>query len=295
MGTSYETLMVVGDVTEVVSVLTHLGVDAWVVPAAAGRVAVLPREGEHGAADVDGLAKSVSTQLRTSVLSHVVFDSDAVFITVYRGGYRVHEYVSDRAVVADRHSDQPGFPLGDVARPDGPGGADPGVFAPFGVGSVDLGRLGAALRGEFGTETKIFAEFQHRLIVKAMNLDPAGLTTAFRWARQEDLPGAVRVRPAGRAPRAAGRTSVKVAVVTALPMDADNVAAGQLLADATGGGPPVKKVTKPRFQSVRLPTLRPHASNQGSDQRGCRRDHRRRRPGCAVAHVHAAPDARSRR
>ncbi|MEU0559541.1 hypothetical protein [Dactylosporangium sp. NPDC006015] len=232
MGTSYETMMVVGEFAGVVSALTDLDADAWVVPAAAGRVAVLPREGEHGVADVDGLARSVSARLRTPVVSHVVVDSDAVLITVYRDGDRIHEYVSDRAALAGRYT-------GDGSETGVRfGGADPGVFAPFGVGSVDLDRLGVTLRGEFGTGTKVFAEFQHRLIVKAMNLDPAGLTTAFRWARQEDLPGAVRVKPVGRAPRAAaGRTSVRVALVTALPLDADDVAAGQLIADATGGGP----------------------------------------------------------
>ncbi|WP_432824442.1 hypothetical protein [Dactylosporangium sp. CA-092794] len=246
VGTSYENLMVVGDLADVVSALGALGADAWVVPAAAGRVAVLPREHEYNTADVDRLARSVSATLRTSVLSNIVFDSDVVFINVYRNGDRIHEYVSERAALVDWFIDDNGeakFRLGDVEYsadaeyPKGPGGADPDVFAPFGVGSVDLDRLGVTLRGEFGADERIFAEFLHRLIMKAMNLDPAGLTTSFRWARQDDLPGAVRVKPADRAPGVAdGWTLVKVVLVTGLPLDADLVAAGQILADTVARG-----------------------------------------------------------
>jgi hypothetical protein len=112
------------------------------------------------------------------------------------------------------------------------------VFAPLGVGQVDLDRLGATLRGEVGAGEPVFAEFQHGLIMKALNLDPAGLTTAFRWARPHDLPGAVRVKPTDRAPRGPeGWTSVKVALVAGLPPDADQVAVGQILADAVAGAP----------------------------------------------------------
>ncbi|GAB3852063.1 hypothetical protein ACFPIJ_53885 [Dactylosporangium cerinum] len=247
MGTSYQNLMVVGDLAAVVSALEGLGADAWVVPAAAGRVTVLPREDEYSYADADGLAQSLSATLRTSALSNVVFDSDVVSINVYRNGDLVHEYVSERAALVDwfiNDDGAPGFRLdgveypGDAEYPTGPGGADPDVFAPLGVGPVDLGRLGVTLRGEFGTSERIFAEFQHRLIMKAMNLDPAGLTTAFRWVRQEELLGAARVKPADQAPRVAeGWTLVKVALVTGLPLDADQVAAGQILADALAGGP----------------------------------------------------------
>ncbi|MDG6109886.1 hypothetical protein Daura_19265 [Dactylosporangium aurantiacum] len=227
-----------------VAALTGLGADAWVVRAAAGRVAVLPREEADGQADAEALAGALSATLRTPVLSSAVVDSDVVFMTVYRDGDRVHEYVSERAMLVDWFIDDdgaPGFRLGgveypaDAQYPTGPGGAEPGVFAPLGAGPVDLDRLRVTLRGEFGADGKVFAEFQHRLIVKALNLDPAGLTTGFRWVRQEDLPGAVRVRPAAPA-ATGGSTLVKVVLVTALPPDADPVAAGQLLADAAAGG-----------------------------------------------------------
>lgn len=247
MGTSYQNLMVVGDLADVVGALTDLGADAWALPAASGRVAVLPREDAYGYADADGLAGSVSAKLRTTAMSNVVFDSDVVFVNIYRNGNLVHEYVSEREMLVDwfiDENDEPGFRLGgveypaDAEYPKGPGGADPQLFAPLGVGTTDLDRLGATLRGDFGTDARVFAEFQHRLIITALNLDPAGLTTAFRWARPEDLPGAVRVKPADHAPRVPeGWASVKVALVVGLPPDADQVAVGRILADAVAMAP----------------------------------------------------------
>ncbi|MEV6925638.1 hypothetical protein AB0M46_14215 [Dactylosporangium sp. NPDC051485] len=247
MGTSYQNLMVVGDLADVVGALADLGADAWVLPAASGRAAVLPREGPHNHADADGLARAISATLHTAAMSNVVFDSDVVLINIYRNGNRVHEYVSEREMLVDwfiDENDEPKFRLGgveypaDAEYPKGPGGANPQIFAPLGVGPMDLDRLGATLRGDFGTDGQVFAEFQHRLIMKALNLDPTGLTTAFRWARPEDLPGAVRVKPADRAPRLpAGWTSVKVALVAGLPPDADQVAVGQFLADAVASAP----------------------------------------------------------
>src|SRR5262249_53123977 len=102
VGTSYQNLMVVGDLADVVGAMNDLGADAWVLPAAAvGRVAVLPRENEHNYADADELARAVSAKLRTDALSNVVFDSDVVLINVYRNGECVHEYVSEQAMLVD--------------------------------------------------------------------------------------------------------------------------------------------------------------------------------------------------
>ena len=93
------------------------------------------------------------------------------------------------------------FRIGDVEYPaDAPyprgRGADAAMLAPFGVDPVDLDRLSGALLGEIevGGATRLRAEVQHDAILGAMNLDPRGLTTAFRWARLDDLPGAVRVK-----------------------------------------------------------------------------------------------------
>jgi hypothetical protein len=74
-------------------------------------------------------------------------------------------------------------------------GADPAILAPFGVGRVDMRRLGEALRGD-GPEGALPAERRHRVILEALNLDPRGLTMAFRWAVSAGLPGAIRVRAA---------------------------------------------------------------------------------------------------
>jgi len=116
-----------------------------------------------------------------------------------------------------------------------PVGTDPGGLAPFGSGRVDHDRLRKALRAEFSGKGPVLAEFQHRLILKAMNLDPTGLTTAYRWA--SDLPDIVRT-PVRRGP---GPTDgdwqdVPVVVLTGLPLDTDLDDVAQALADAVAGG-----------------------------------------------------------
>jgi hypothetical protein len=111
------------------------------------------------------------------------------------------------------------------------------MFAPFGVGQVDLDRLAAALWGEFDGGAPLYAEFQHRLILKAMNLDPRGLTTALRWARLEDLPGSVRVREVRQRPDESHGQTITVVIETGLPLDADPLEAAQVIADAVVGGP----------------------------------------------------------
>jgi hypothetical protein len=157
-GTGYETVLLIGELPVLAGRLT---VDGWLVPVGPGRTAVLPRE-----PDVDEIARDAGVP----ALTNEVFDSGLILMRVYRDGRRRHEYVSDRAAWTD-----------------------PAMFGPFAVGPVNMSRLGAALRGEFFGRGPRFAEFQHRLILKALNLEPRPLTTAFRWARAEDLPGAVRI------------------------------------------------------------------------------------------------------
>lgn len=203
MGTSYQTLLVIDEPTRICAALAGIGVDAWVLPAAPGRVAVLPREDEYGYAHVDQLAASLTAPTGGEALTNVVFDSDVVLMNVYRAGRRVHEYVSDQAMLVDWFIDDDGesrFRMGGVEypasapTPSGPSGADPDALAPFGVDPIDLARLGAVLRGELSNEDeRLFAEQHHRSILLALNLDPSGLTTAFRWTGPGDLPGAVRV------------------------------------------------------------------------------------------------------
>jgi hypothetical protein len=199
MGTTYQTLLVVGELPQVRSAVAAAGGDGLVMPVGVGRTAVILREGEWGWADVDGIA----ARLGLPVLTHVVLDSDAVILTEYREGKRLHEYVSDQAVLVDWFVDDDGatkFRVGgveypeDAPSPKGPSGADPAVLAPFGTGNVDLERLGACLRGELGLGPFVMAEWQHRMILEALNLDPRCLMTAFRHAAHADLPGAVPIR-----------------------------------------------------------------------------------------------------
>jgi hypothetical protein len=88
----------------------------------------------------------------------------------------------------------------------------------FGVGQIDLDRLGTALRGEFDDGRRSRAEVQHEVIVQAMNLDPLGLTTAFRWARIDDLPGAIRIQKVS--PPDESQRTITVMIATGLPLDA---------------------------------------------------------------------------
>jgi hypothetical protein len=203
VGTSYQTLLVVAEPTRVRADLAAAAVDGFVVAAGDGRTAVMPREGAWDIADTNALAALVSHRFGYAALSNRVVDSDYVLLDVYRDGRMVHSYVSDQSMLVDWFIDHDGttkfrlngveYPA-DAPAPDGPLGADPAQLAPFGVGEVDLDRLGAALRGGNDTGEPVFAEAQHRAILTALNLDPRGLTTAFRH-EAADLPGAIRVLP----------------------------------------------------------------------------------------------------
>lgn len=215
MGSSYQTVLIAADLPTVRDALPDAG---FLLPAARGRTAFMPKEGDYDYADPMVLAERISVALRVPAVANDVYDSDVVTMTAFRDGRVVHRYES-----ADPDSDR------------GPVGTDARGLAPFGAGRVDLDRLGMALRGEFSGTGRVFAEFQHRLIVKAMNLDPTGLTTAYRWAG--DLPGVVRtpVRTE-RAAAAGGWQDVPVVVLTGLPLDADPDEVAQSLADAVAGG-----------------------------------------------------------
>lgn len=205
MGTSYQTLLVVAELADVRAGVAAVGADGLVMPAGAGRTAVMVREDEWQVAEVGKLAAQLSGAYGWAALTNVVHDSDVVIMSAYRGGRLVHQYVSDQAMLVDWFIDDDGttkFRIGDIEypadapTPTGPSGADPAALAPFGVGDVDLGRLGACLRGELPGQESMFAEQQHRMILEALNLDPRGLTTGFRHTPGVDLPGAQRVSPA---------------------------------------------------------------------------------------------------
>lgn len=242
MGTSYQTLLVIGEPAALRSAAYGLGLDCWLVSAGPQRSAILPREGDGDHVDVRRLAKLLSVKAGPA-LSNEVVDSDVVVMAAYQDGRLVHEYVSDQAMLVDWYIDDDGrsrFRLGgrtypaEAPAPRGPAGADPGALAPYGIAPVDVDRLGAALRGEFAGDGPVFAEFQNRLIFKALNLDPRPMTTAFRWADPADLPGAVRITPApatGTGP-AADEVTIDLVLITGLSRNADPIEAGQLVADA---------------------------------------------------------------
>jgi hypothetical protein len=250
MGTSYQTLVVVGAVTAVKDAFAEAGIDGLVLAAGPGRTAVIPREGQHDYVNPARLAELVSARAGFAALSNDVSDSDVVLMHAFRNGRMVHEYISDQAMLVDWFIDDDGttkFRMGgveypaDAPHPRGPRGADPAALAPFGVDPIDPGRLGAALRGEFDGTGRVYAEFQHRLILKAMNLDPRGLTTSFRWATPDELPGAARIldaRPAaGPGSTRPNEQRLTVMILTGLPLETDPLEAAQVIADAVAGGP----------------------------------------------------------
>jgi hypothetical protein len=205
MGTSYQTVLVVAGMEQTVAALESMGVEGVVMPASRDRTAVLPREGEYNYADAPGLARSIGAGFGIAALSQSLVDSDVLLMYAFRDGEMVHRYVSDQEMLVATSEDSDGTFVhkldGVVYRdwsaiPTGPVGADPRPLAPFGSGTVDHERLGAALRGKSGTEPQLPAEAIHGAILAALNLDPRGLTTAFRWIDRVDLPGAVRIERA---------------------------------------------------------------------------------------------------
>jgi hypothetical protein len=203
VGTSYQTLLVVAELAQTRQALEPTGVEAFLAPAGPGRTAVMPREGEADYADTSGLARFVSRRFGYPALTNVVADSDVVLMRVYRNGRRVHEYVSDTAMLVDWFIDEDGrtrfriddmeFPV-DATAPSGPSGADPAWLVDFGLGEVDPDHLGAVMRGDAIGERPMPAHDWHRQILDVLNLDPRGLTIAYREAqRGSAVAGAVRI------------------------------------------------------------------------------------------------------
>lgn len=107
------------------------------------------------------------------------------------------------------------------------------MLAHFGIDPVDLSRLGAALRGDLNTDAPVNADFQHTLVLKAMNLDPRSLTTAFRGPRAKTHPAPFR------SPRFATSSNPPPNRPSRVhpdrpALDADPMHAAQIIADAVG-------------------------------------------------------------
>lgn len=190
-------MLVAAGMDEVLAVIAAAGSVAALLPVADGRTAVIPMEGQHGYAETYDLAMAVSEALGCSVATFQVSDSDVLVAELFRGGEHVHEYVSDRSAFANVYEDSDGelkqelegvvYPA-DVRLPINPVGDDPAAFAPFAVGQPDLVGLATAL-----STKQLFAERQHWDIVAALNLDPSGLTVAYRHLDDVRLAGVLHV------------------------------------------------------------------------------------------------------
>jgi len=197
VGTSYETMLVAAGMDEVRAVIAAVGSVAALVPVEDGRTAVIPMEGQHGYAETYDLATAVSGALGCPVATFEVAHSDVLVAELFRSGEHVHEYVSDRSAFANVYEDSDGefkqeldgvvYPA-DVRLPVTPVGDDPTVFAPFAVGQPDLVGLATAL-----STKQLFAERQHWDILAALNLDPGGLTVAYRHLDDVGLAGVLHV------------------------------------------------------------------------------------------------------
>ncbi|MBQ1073085.1 hypothetical protein KBX06_07905 [Micromonospora sp. C31] len=207
MGTSYQTILALGGLAQIRTVLTDVGTEAYVTRVGERRWAVVPREEEEGGyAEVDDLAQLITLRTREPAVAFDVFDSSVMRATLHVDGREAHCYLSDGGWVTEYWDDDDneflaGFdgtlhPV-DAPPPPGPSGDDPAVFAPLGVGAVDPVALGAALRGEVpgDDEPRLFAECRHRAILDALRLDACPLTRPFRHAHLDHRPTPVHVRP----------------------------------------------------------------------------------------------------
>jgi hypothetical protein len=204
VGTSYETLLVAAEFEATLAAVRETSRAALVVPVAASRVAVVPRENASGVANLHSLAVRLSATLHRPVLATYVFDSDVVQCVVYRDGASVHRYVSDQAMLVQWFEDDDGqfkpmidgvvYPA-DHVLPSGALGAEPDAFVPFAVQPADPDRIGAALRGEVDHSDLPFlmAERQHREILAALGLPTAPLADGYRHLDPTDFPDAVVV------------------------------------------------------------------------------------------------------
>ncbi|WP_433386580.1 hypothetical protein [Micromonospora sp. KLBMP9576] len=207
MGTSYQTILASGELAQIQTVLTDVDTEAYVTAVGERRWAVVPREAEEsGYAEVDDLAQLITLRTGEPAVTFDVFDSSVMTATLHVDGHEAHRFLSDRGWVTEYWDDDDNevlagfdgtiYPV-DAPPPPGPSGDDPAVFAPLGVGAVDLVALGAALRGQVPPDDapRLFAECQHRAILDALRLDPCPLTRPFRHAHLDHLPAALHVRP----------------------------------------------------------------------------------------------------
>jgi hypothetical protein len=203
MGTSYEGLLVVGDLETVAGALAEGGVTAYVATAAPGRIAVVPKgDPRWNVADVATIAVLLSDEHGLPVLAHGMYDSDVLALWIYENGVVTHEYISEMAHVGSVEETEEGltrtvdgvtYALDHPNAPRGPRGAAPDKLAAFGVGMIDHVRLGELL---VSARDWVFANEMHAAIAQALNLDPGPLMIAYHWVERGDVRlDAVHVTP----------------------------------------------------------------------------------------------------
>lgn len=182
MGSSYQTVLATGELTDVRAAVAASGQQAVIIPAGPARWAVVPFQ-EDGYAETGDLARLLSRPAGAVAASFTVFDSDVMAIGLYRDGRNYHDYLSDQEYVTEAWDDddneiQVDF-LGreypeDAEPPAGPYGADPVPFTPLAVGEVDERALAAVLTGEY-----LFTEEQHGELLTALGVEARPLQLTY--------------------------------------------------------------------------------------------------------------------
>jgi hypothetical protein len=185
VGSSYQTVLATGELTDVRAAVAASGQQAVVIPAGPARWAVVPFQ-QDGYAETGELARLLSRPPGALAASFNVFDSDVMAIGLYRDGRNYHDYLSDQEYVTEAWDDdeneiQVDF-LGreypeDATLPAGPYGADPAAFTPLAVGEVDERALTTVLTGEY-----LFTEEQHAEMLQLLGIDARPLQFTYAEA-----------------------------------------------------------------------------------------------------------------
>ena len=174
MGSSYQSILAVGELANVRSAVAASGQQAVIIPVADGRWAVLPERENDIYAETEDLAELLSLAEGSLAVSFNVFDSIVMTARLFRGGECHHEYLSDQTFLTEVWDDDDNemwfdmlgreYPPGATPSP-GAYGADPGAFAALGVAPVDEEALGAVLN-----HPRLRAEERHHDMLDALNL-----------------------------------------------------------------------------------------------------------------------------
>ena len=193
MGTTYQTILVAGDLADI---RAGISTKCVVLPVGERRWAVIPHQ-EDGYAETEELARHLSRPPGALTAAFQVFDSDILAALLFRAGAGIHEYLSEQAYLepyweedgTEVQMDFLGRPYGlDEQPPTGPYGADPAMFAPLADGQADEPALAEALTGR-----EPMADHRHHELLHALNLWPRPLQSTYARAASDPeaimLPG----------------------------------------------------------------------------------------------------------